>query len=909
MPFSMIAPPAAAYPFPHASGDILFRPFKPPSDINLGQQEGGRYVWGDDTNGNGTLGDTVGGVTDRDIFPNIPPRPGPLGEIPMLPGNFARVIDNSNSEQMTKSRPRNQNRTLWYRTAGDDGNYPGEGENIQYNKDKNLFLNQLSFPTIGGGSSGQLKANLSSTGSLILPNTPCISLTDGTVDDRCISKSYLFGKNTPTDTTTTLLNLNLPYNPHFPSDNTSARNTTSGTQPATSFVVCGGTGNTRKYQAIQRPELSKTDISSGRCTIGADNPGEAVKNFIGTLPTGTGTTLTGGTGLLSAKLNPGNTGTDTFVGVIPSVSGTLTSTATPPAIAPVIRATNTYADNRVHVYNVNNLGKLDGGIRILNGTLTFRANCADPISGADSPTCTPTSVRRGSSPVFIMRGAPAESIEFSGLKIVLDGVDPNNIFWVSARANARLCLSFNNGSVFNLLSNGANNTSPCGQQSPLTNNEDPRLSLGQRIILSGSNLPGGISTEQTYYIVDRSGSTFKLSNTPGGSPIALSIVPPFNAYDTRLASEPSFIFSGGTPTIPNPITGATTPNIITGNFLGYTTATGTTLLTEDNTSVFTVKDKYSSFRGVRFLGLWGDAPKLNNETLFVAMTGVDQPALLPVLQLNVPNADNANDDDIQQPNPITTSGINGTPGTSEGQWTIRPTRTEVNVYFVAGSTPSRNGVDYKTSSTIFSGSSDAAISTGETGGGLANFVRFLENWESLPIKISGGFIQNTRSRFATAPWSTAPLSNGISDTTSVFLNPVQTGKDTFDGLIATGYNLQYMSKTVNRIPFYTPPVRLWGYDVALLTQQPDRFAERFAVPIAGSNEYFREVGGDEPSNPSTPIAGSTVLTQRSGTVPTDYVRRALRGNDLRRNCNISINNKYGGVVTAPNYTILPSAYQ
>jgi hypothetical protein len=234
----------------------------------------------------------------------------------------------------------------------------------------------------------------------------------------------------------------------------------------------------------------------------------------------------------------------------------------------------------------------------------------------------------------------------------------------------------------------------------------------------------------------------------------------------------------------------------------------------------------------------------------------------------------------------------------------------VNVYFVAGSTPSRNGVEYKTSSTIFSGSSDVTNpnGTGETGGGLANFVRFLENWESLPIKISGGFIQNTRSRFATAPWSTAPLSNGISDTTSVFLNPVQTGKDTTKGLIATGYNLQYMSKTVNRIPFYTPPVRLWGYDVALLTQQPDRFAERFAVPIAGSNEYFREVNGDdlwveallcalEPNNLNA--------TNRVGTVPKEYVRRALRGRDLRSNCKTKTN--YGG--NAANDTIPSSAYQ
>jgi len=330
------------------------------------------------------------------------------------------------------------------------------------------------------------------------------------------------------------------------------------------------------------------------------------------------------------------------------------------------------------------------------------------------------------------------------------------------------------------------------------------------------------------------------------------------------------------------------------------------------------KDKYSSFRGVRFLGLWGDATKINSETLFVAMTAVDQPALLPVLQLNVPNATAANSDDIQQVSDLTTtSGINGTPTSSTGQWTIRPTRTEVNVYFVAGSTPSRNGVDYKTSSTISSGSSDATISTGETGGGLANFVRFLENWQNVQIKILGGFIQNTRSKFASAPFSSAPLSSGVSDYTSVFLNPVQTGKDTTNGRITTGYNLRYMSITGRSIPYYSPPLRLWGYDVGLLTQQPDRFAERFAVPIAGSNEYFREVTADdpwvetllcalEPSNPAavnaTTSTVNAALAQKFGTIPTNYNTRALRGKDRRPACDTT---KYGAAT--PSNTIIPGS--
>ncbi len=912
-PFSMIAPPAAAYPFPHASGDILYRPFRPPSAPTLGQQEGGRYVWGDDTNGNGTLGDTVGGVTDRtDIFPNIPPRPGPIGEIPMLPGNFAQTVaSNNNDQQMTKSRPGNMDRTLWYRTAGDDGNYPGEGENIRYNKDKNLFLNQLSFPTIVAGSSGQLKANLSSTGSLILPNTPCISLTDGSVDDRCISKSYLFGKNTPTDSSTTLLNLNLPYNPHFPSDNTSARSITSDTQPASSFVVCGATGNTRNYQAIERPILGKTDISDGKCAQGTDASGEAIRKFVGRVVTTTSTsgvkTATGGSGLLSLSLLPSDA---SFNGLKPDVTkkndGTVTrdlGNAVNPNTSNIdmaLRAINTYANNKVHVFSFNNstdnIGTLDSGTRNLTGTITFRANCVDPITGLDS-TCTSTSVRRGASPVFIMRGDPDESINFKGLQVKLDGVDPNNIFWISSRIQKRLLAKTTSGNFVLTPGDG----------------KDPIIAVNRKIIFTDKEnpVPAPLVANAVYQICTNigQGNSSKLTIALVGNCATGEITSIPNA-DFALSAEPSFIFEGS----------QTKPNILVGNFLGNTNP-DSAALTEDNTSVFTVRNKYSSFRGVRFLGLWSDKAKLNDETLFVAMTDVDQPALLPVLQLNVPNATAADNDDIQQPDISITSGINGAPTASTGQWTIRPTQTEVNVYFVAGSTPSRNGVDYKTSSTIFGASADAAISTGETGGGLANFVRFLENWESLPIKISGGFIQNTRSRFATAPWSMAPLSNGISDTTSVFLNPVQTGKGTANGRIATGYNLQYTSKTVNRIPFYTPPVRLWGYDVGLLTQQPDRFAERFAVPIAGANEYFREVNGDdlwveallcalEPSNPATlnpstsPVNAG--LAQKVGTVPTNYLKRALRGRDLRSNCNTKTN--YGGVAKEPNYTIT-SPYQ
>lgn len=42
------------------------------------------------------------------------------------------------------------------------------------------------------------------------------------------------------------------------------------------------------------------------------------------------------------------------------------------------------------------------------------------------------------------------------------------------------------------------------------------------------------------------------------------------------------------------------------------------------------------------------------------------------------------------------------------------------------------------------------------------------------------------------------------------------------------------------------PNRNWGFDVALLAQNPDLFAQRFVVPAADPpNEYYREVGRDD----------------------------------------------------------------
>jgi len=1004
-----------------------------------------------------------------------------------LPGNLAYPIDNTNNQHMTNGLPSTADKTLWYRSAGSAGNWPGEGDNIQYGNNTNLFLNNLSFPQIGGGS-GSLRANLNTTGSLVLPNTACINITNGLVDDRCELGSYTFASNTIAPPVgNTLLNLNLPYNPHFPSNNTSAANTTSATQPATSFVVCGGNGNTRRYQAIERSNVGRSDITSGSCSQAIDSAGEAIRNFMGNTITLSGTVpnLSGGTGLRSARLDPANTGAsaDKFVGLIPNddanslgvqstpvvtlqkeinkgtirfavisatdifralvsttgatfvngqpvtlytdsndvklpsfskaftsaspltdlitvtnnpftagnavvfsgagtppvplltgttyyvreVSGNNFKLATTPngnaidltsagsgsltltsqlqtgvtyyvrealavngatgtqdfklAISPTatvaidlsdigtpttaganghfrfglnlgLRAVNTYADNRVQVYNLSNIGTLLGDTRTLSGTITLRANCTDPLTGLAS-TCSPTSTRLGPSPVFILRGDANENYVFNSLQVRLDGVDPNNVFWSFPRVEPSYSLTAVNVTTNVITATG----------SAYPDNKP--------ILLTGTSLPGGLSAGTTYYVKNTAippsapSNSFKLATSPDGAEIDLTTT---GSGTLTTSNEANVIFQGN----------VFSPNIITGNFIGTMPSSGSNF---NNTTEFAVKDKFSSFRGVRFLGFRSNPTEINNETLFVAMTAVDQPALLPVLQLNVPNATAASNN-IDQPDPRTTSGINGTPqATGTGQWTIRPTRTEVNVYFVAGNTPSRKGIAYTTSSTVFSTASnpvasDAIVDTGETGGGLANFVRFLENWENVPIKIAGGFIQNTKSRFATAPYTPSMVTSGTADTTTIFMNPVQTGQGSTNGAISSGYNLQYMSRTVNRIPYYSAPIRLWGYDVGLLTQQPDRFAERFAVPIPGSNEFFREISGDDPwvqsllcaLEPNDPTATNVAIdrinigrARREGTRPENYVKRALRGGDRRTVCDTAT---YGATIPSDTPTIV-----
>ncbi|MEM7726652.1 MAG: hormogonium polysaccharide biosynthesis protein HpsA [Cyanobacteria bacterium P01_A01_bin.45] len=175
----------------------------------------------------------------------------------------------------------------------------------------------------------------------------------------------------------------------------------------------------------------------------------------------------------------------------------------------------------------------------------------------------------------------------------------------------------------------------------------------------------------------------------------------------------------------------------------------------------------------------------------------ENPRLSPVLQIDKPNT----------PPPGTSRNNKSVgPGDSLGNrqtWLQQATNTTFNIVVATGDTPARPTED---------------------NGGLHNFVRFAENWipsgnfnNMTVARIYGSFIQIQRSKYATAP---------------------------FRSLLNGGYRIVGNS---GRAPFYIAPGRQWGYDVGLLSQSPDLFAQKLVrTPDDLPDEFFREVGRDDP---------------------------------------------------------------
>jgi len=856
LPNPPITEVGAAYPFPNADYPRCYGPDTSSATVQT-LYPNGKYVryatTSSPTNPTSTTGtgDNISDPiinpcrTDQPVFGEkslfglgeLPP-PAQLaisfsdgGNIPMLPG-------------MMRNYPNFSNRGLWFRSTWRWNWITGASNTAGFGWGSNraLYLYSHSHPQVVSEN-----ANPNHPGRLVLPETVCINIDTGAVDATCSQD------NETGPVPANLAQLNFPRNPNFPLNK-------NGINPASAFAVCGATGRSMKYQSTQAllNGTLQRDLTDGYCDNWAGNPREAIRTFLTRLtdprldpsPGGTFSNFRGLVPRVIAlddkSVAPGKVGTDIINvsngelttstvglnqirnGELPINVDDLTETANRDGFDVVIEARNTYADNRVHVLNLCSVFAGDSSVdvpcptvngitaRVLTGTITFRANPNEPAP----------------SPVFILKGSPNEDLIFKGLKIKLEGVEPNNIFWVVPR------------------------TTP---------------------------------------------------TTPSNAP-------------ARGLTIASIVDNPGTPEKPSPAYDPI-PSIVVGNFIGImpdwtaTKNTGTTLNISRDVAI----------RGARFLGFRSvpaetissategilgtpERPELGaigvaSSTLVVAVTTVNQPITVPVNQFHVPtftdsiNNDNLNANNVRFPNRFDGDAINGDPdlnGGKNAQWTQRALTAEVNAYFVVGTTPSRS---YVTLPNLLG----AGITTGETAGGLPNWIRFIDNWAGITEKTSGGFMQNTRSRFATAPFSATGPYADLSDLNyssyidTLYIDPNQPNSplSTYDSSDSLGGRV-YNSLTSQAIPFYTPPRRLWGFDVGLLVQTPDRFAERFSRDLPTFNDFFREVDktdrwvqallcAAQPADPNAdnPTTGNGEVNlgakQRLGTRPNRYTVRALFG--------------------------------
>ncbi|MCB8788399.1 hormogonium polysaccharide biosynthesis protein HpsA [Planktothrix agardhii 1025] len=154
-------------------------------------------------------------------------------------------------------------------------------------------------------------------------------------------------------------------------------------------------------------------------------------------------------------------------------------------------------------------------------------------------------------------------------------------------------------------------------------------------------------------------------------------------------------------------------------------------------------------------------------------------------------------------------------------------------------------------------SGDAPTRDNETNGGLPNFARFIENWTGQEAQISGSFIQFKRSAYATGPFM--PIIDRTKATLTKFGNPPSGDPRPYRADNNNGRTAQYM-----------PPNRVYGFDVALLSQSPDLFAAKFTLPSTQPpDQYFREVGKDDDWI-QTLLCAAQDTNSNYGTAPTDY---------------------------------------
>lgn len=211
----------------------------------------------------------------------------------------------------------------------------------------------------------------------------------------------------------------------------------------------------------------------------------------------------------------------------------------------------------------------------------------------------------------------------------------------------------------------------------------------------------------------------------------------------------------------------------------------------------------ASYKGGPLFYVVGTNPLTGLPAPLTGTTADEQPLLVPVLQLYATSA------------PDTYDGIFAGATTAEKtNWQQKATDTTFNLVVASGNTPARN------TGTVT-----------EADGGVANYPRFLENWNGINSKISGSLMEFGRSTYSTGPFVSLLLPTPTSPPLGGLFN----------------YPTKYNTGNNNgQTPFSNAPNRQWGYDVGLLSQIPDLFAGKFTAPPAGEpNEFLRQVNRDD----------------------------------------------------------------
>ncbi len=133
---------------------------------------------------------------------------------------------------------------------------------------------------------------------------------------------------------------------------------------------------------------------------------------------------------------------------------------------------------------------------------------------------------------------------------------------------------------------------------------------------------------------------------------------------------------------------------------------------------------------------------------------------------------------------------------SRGADVQRAEPTNINAMFISGIIPSQAGASY---------------------GGLHNFPRLTEYWESIDLTIFGGFFQLNFSTSATAPFDADAWEPGTRP---------QTSRD--------------------RITYYGAADRNWGYDIGLQYAPAGPISRRFVTIGRPRSEFYRELPVEDP---------------------------------------------------------------